>query len=195
MAVRTVTPQDVFSLRREGNPFQFIDVRTPREFDAVHAEGARGVPLDQLDAKAMATRAGIPPDEPLYIICQSGGRAAKACEQLEAAGFTEVFNVEGGTAAWQSAGLPVVRGAVTVMSLERQVRIVAGAIVLLGNVLGWYVHPALHGISALIGAGLLFAGATDWCGMGMLLAKMPWNRRANADFGTISQGDGPRCAS
>ena len=86
-----------------------------------------------------------------------------------------IVNVEGGTRAWQGAGLPVVQGK-KILSLERQVRIATGALVLIGAVLGWIIHPAFIGISALVGAGLVFSGITDSCAMGMLLAKMPWNQ-------------------
>jgi hypothetical protein len=79
--------------------------------------------------------------------------------------------------AWERAGLPMVRGARGSISLERQVRIGAGTLVLAGVVMGWLIHPAFFGFSAFVGAGLVFAGVTDWCGMGMLLAKMPWNQR------------------
>lgn len=99
----------------------------------------------------------------------------KVCQKLEAAGFTKIVNVEGGTSAWQSAGLPVVEGK-KVMSLERQVRIAAGSLVVIGAVVGQFVHPVGYGLSAFIGAGLVFAGVTDTCGMGMMIAKMPWNR-------------------
>lgn len=85
------------------------------------------------------------------------------------------MSVEGGTLAWEGAGLPVVRGR-RVISLERQVRIAAGALVVAGVLLGWLVHPAFLGLSAFVGAGLVFAGVTDTCGMGLLLARMPWNR-------------------
>jgi rhodanese-related sulfurtransferase len=94
-----------------------------------------------------------------------------------------VVNVEGGTVACAAAGLPVVRGRKAV-SLERQVRIAAGLLVVLGVALGWLVHPALVGLSAFVGAGLVFAGVTDTCGMGMLLARMPWNRSGKSDICT-----------
>ncbi len=113
--------------------------------------------------------------EPLYVICRSGGRGRQACEKFLQAGFSNVVNVEGGTTACVEAGLPVVRGRKAI-SLERQVRIAAGSLVLLGAVLGWFVHPALVGLSAFVGAGLMFAGITDTCGMGMILARMPWNQ-------------------
>ena len=91
----------------------------------------------------------------------------------------KVVNVEGGTAAWEAAGLPVVRGKKTI-SLERQVRIAAGVLVLVGSALGYFVHPYFIGVAAFVGAGLTFAGVTDTCGMGMLLARMPWNQVSQA---------------
>lgn len=176
MAVRTVSPAEVGRLKSAGRPVRMIDVRTPAEFAEVHAEGAELVPLDRLDPKAVASSENGRSDEPLYVLCRSGGRAAKAVERFEAAGFSNVVSVEGGTQAWEQAGLPVVRGAAKAISLERQVRIGAGLLVLLGVALGVLVHPALLGVAAFVGAGLVFAGVTDWCGMGLFLARMPWNR-------------------
>ena len=133
---------------------------------------ARNVPLDQL-GKATISSSGA--TQPLYVICQSGGRARQACEKIMCAGYLNVVSIEGGTQAWVAAGLPVVRGK-AVMSLERQVRIAAGLLVLVGTVLGYFVHRYWLGLPAFVGAGLAFAGITDTCGMGMLLAKMPWNQ-------------------
>ena len=118
----------------------------------------------------------------MYVICRSGSRGRQACEKFLAAGFTDVANVEGGTQACVEAGLPVVRGKKAI-SLERQVRIAAGSLVLLGVLLGWLVHPAFLGLSAFVGAGLVFAGVTDTCGMGMMLARMPWNQVKDAPTG------------
>jgi rhodanese-related sulfurtransferase len=175
MSVATIAPRELQALKSGGQPIDLIDVRTPMEFREVHAEGACNVPLDSLDpAKVMASR-GDRAQRPLYVICRSGGRAKQACEKFITAGFPGVVNVEGGTLAWVEAGLPVVRGKKAV-SLERQVRIAAGLLVLLGVVLGWLVHPACAGLSAFVGIGLIFAGVTDRCGMGLLLARMPWNR-------------------
>ncbi|HSI35760.1 MAG: rhodanese-like domain-containing protein [Phycisphaerae bacterium] len=172
-----VPPAEVANARSQRPGVGLIDVRTPVEYAEVHAEGAKLVPLDVLDPEAvMADRNGSA-GEPVYVLCKSGTRAAKAVERFRAAGFDNVFGVEGGTQAWERAGLPVVRGK-KVMSLERQVRVGAGSLVLLGVLLGWLVHPAFFGLSAFVGAGLVFAGLTDWCGMGMVLARMPWNRRA-----------------
>jgi rhodanese-related sulfurtransferase len=175
MNVPTITPRELDELRRRGHAVELIDVRTPAEYREVHAEPARLVPPDCLNPEAiMRARSGSEGD-PLYTICRSGSRGRQAAEKFHAAGFTNVVNVEGGTLAWAQAGLPVVRGRKTI-SLERQVRIAAGSLVVFGTVLGAFVHPGFLGLAAFVGAGLIFAGVTDTCGMGMLLARMPWNR-------------------
>jgi rhodanese-related sulfurtransferase len=149
-------------------------VRTPVEYREVHVEIARNVPLGQLDAAAFMQARNGSAHEPLYVICRSGSRGQQACEKFLKAGFSNVVNIEGGTLACVEAGLPVVRGKKAI-SLERQVRIAAGSLVLVGAGLS-FVHPAFIGLSDFIGAGLLFAGITDTCGMGMVLARMPWNQ-------------------
>lgn len=170
---RTISPQEVAERQARGEDVNLIDVRTPMEYTLVHAQGARLMPLDELDPDAvMSSHTG---DGPAYVICRTGSRAAKACEKLQAAGYKNVVNVAGGTEAWEQAGLPVARER-TGISLERQVRIAAGSLVLVGVILGVLVHPGFHGLSAFVGAGLVFAGVTDTCGMGLMLARMPWNR-------------------
>jgi rhodanese-related sulfurtransferase len=173
MSIATISPQQLHELTRSGKSVELIDVRTPVEFREVHVDFARNVPLDQLDPKTVS---GKQTDStgPFYVICRSGSRAAQACQKLQDAGLSAV-NVEGGTQAWDQAGLPVVRGKKAI-SLERQVRIAAGALVLIGAALGAFVHPYWIGLSAFVGAGLVFAGVTDTCGMAMILAKMPWNQ-------------------
>lgn len=174
MSVKTISPKQLSALKSSGQHVDLIDVRTPVEFREIHIEFARNIPLDRLDASHLsAERNGS--DQPLYVICRSGSRARQACERLLASGLTNVINVEGGTQAWEQAGLPVVRGQKAI-SLERQVRIAAGTLVLIGSVLGAFVHPYWIGLAAFVGAGLIFAGITDTCGMAMLLARMPWNR-------------------
>jgi len=173
MNVTTITPRKLSSLIDLGTAVELIDVRTPVEYREVHVSCARNVPLDQLHAPQLA--AGRSRSVPLYVICRSGSRGKQACEKLQAAGFTQAVNVEGGTQAWEQAGLPVVRGKKAI-SLERQVRIAAGLLVLTGSILGYVVSPYWIGLPAFVGAGLAFAGITDTCGMGMLLARMPWNQ-------------------
>ena len=151
-----------------------IDVRTPVEYREVHIGAARNLPLDRIDSLA-AELSQSSATEPTYIVCKSGTRAQQACSRLAAAGCQNLVLVEGGTDAWVQAGLPVVRGKKAI-SLERQVRIAAGALVLTGVALGLAWHPGGFGLAAFVGAGLVFAGVTDTCGMGLLLAKMPWNQ-------------------
>lgn len=170
MAVATITPQQLAEIAK-GGAVELIDVRTPAEYEELHVAFARNVPLDRLDPKSLSGQAGTT----LYVVCRSGSRGQKACEQLLAAGFTEVVNVEGGTLACAEAGLPVVRGR-KMMSLERQVRIAAGSLVVTGVGLG-FLHPAFFGLSGFVGAGLVFAGLTDTCAMGMVMSRMPWNQR------------------
>lgn len=172
---RTITASEFGDLLRSGKRVDVIDVRTPMEYREVHLERARNVPLDELDpAGLMRSRNGTS-DDPLYVVCRSGGRGQKACDRFHAAGFTNVINVEGGTTACIAAGLPVIRGA-KMISLERQVRIAAGLLVLAGVALSYWVHPGFVGLSAFVGAGLVVAGITDTCGMGLMLARAPWNR-------------------
>ena len=169
-----ITPKQLAELQAANKSVELIDVRTPVEFREVHVDFARNVPLDQLDAQAIRAQRSGSESEPLYVICRSGSRGKQACDKLAHAGMN-VVNVEGGTLAWDAAGLPVVRGK-KIISLERQVRIAAGFLVLVGAALALVVHPYFVGLSAFVGVGLMFAGITDSCGMAMLLAKMPWNR-------------------
>jgi rhodanese-related sulfurtransferase len=175
MMSTAITPSRLAELHKQGKKIELIDVRTPAEYGEVHLEFARNVPLDQLDPKSVIERRVDAGGEPLYVICHAGGRGRQACEKFAKAGFENVVNVEGGTSACLATDLPLVRGK-KVMSLERQVRIAAGSLVLVGIALAYFVHPYLIGVSAFVGAGLVFAGVTDTCGMGMMLAKMPWNR-------------------
>ncbi|MDG1898084.1 MAG: rhodanese-like domain-containing protein [Fuerstiella sp.] len=170
----TITIDQLAECDARGN-VDIIDVRTPPEFREVRALTARNIPLDMLDPHSLMKSRNGSATEPLYVICKSGTRGRKAQQKFIDAGFTNVVNVAGGTEAWVNAGLPVVRGRKS-MSLERQVRIVAGFIVLVGTLLGILVHPYFAGIPAFVGAGLMFAGITDSCAMGLLIAKMPWNQ-------------------
>lgn len=173
--IGTISPAELFEKHRRGEAIELIDVRTPAEYREVHATMARLVPLDSLDPGQLRATRTLAPDQPLYVICRSGNRGKMACDKLRAAGFSQIINVEGGTLAWEKAGLPVERGKKTI-SLERQVRIAAGSLVVLGTVLGAFVSPYFLILSGFVGAGLVFAGVTDTCGMAMLLAKMPWNQ-------------------
>ena len=180
LTLTSISVKRLAELAQQGK-VDVIDVRTPVEFREVHASGAANVPLDSIEPKQLMTARNGTADQPLYVICRSGNRSFKVCQKFFDAGYTNVVNVEGGTSAWDAAGLPVVRGK-KAMSLERQVRIAAGFLVLLGTVFGFF-QPYFLVLPAFVGAGLMFAGITDTCGMAMLLAKMPWNRVAKCESG------------
>ena len=173
----TITPRQLYDRLQQGEKLHLLDVRTPAEHAEIHVPDVQLTPLDRLDATKVASLNGFAKDQPLYIFCRTGNRAKQAAEKLEKSGYEQCCVVEGGTMAWAEAGLPVTRGTSKVISLERQVRMAAGAIVLIGVLLAHFVNPAFIWLSGFIGAGLTFAGITDWCGMGMLIAKLPWNQR------------------
>jgi rhodanese-related sulfurtransferase len=177
--VATISPKQLMDLRTRGEAVNLIDVRTPAEYGEVHVDFARNVPLDRLDPKQVAADHARHVG-PIYFVCRSGGRSKTACEKMIAAGVTDVVSVDGGTTACDAAGLPVVRGK-KAMSLERQVRIAAGALVAIGAALAAFGPDPLWksigaGLAGFVGCGLVFAGVTDTCGMAMLISRMPWNQ-------------------
>lgn len=174
MDMRTISPRELQQQWQSG-PVDVIDVRTPVEYREVHAPQSRNVPLDQLRPSDLLQNRQGGSEAPLYIFCRSGNRARMAWKKFQEAGFDQAIVVDGGVQAWEEAGLPVERGKKAI-SLERQVRIVAGFLVFLGAVLALLVDYRFALLPAFVGAGLMFAGITDTCGMGMLLARMPWNR-------------------
>ena len=173
--IPTITVAELQARRDAGEHVELIDVRTPLEFREVHVDFARNVPLDRLDPEKLMRECNGSAGKPLYVICKSGNRARQACEKLRKAGHGNIVNVLGGTQAWDAAGLPVVRGKKAI-SLERQVRIAAGALVLTLALLAFFVNIHFVWLAALIGAGLVFAGVTDTCGMALILARAPWNQ-------------------
>ncbi|HUB24357.1 MAG TPA: rhodanese-like domain-containing protein [Tepidisphaeraceae bacterium] len=172
--MNTITVDELGRSIRAGAKPRLLDVRTAAEYSRLHAAGACLVPLDELNPSTVAS-AHLDASEPLYVLCHAGSRAAVACEKLTAMGIGNAVRVDGGTLAWEGASLPVVRAGARV-SIERQVRIAAGSLVLVGLALAWCVHPAFVAVSMFVGAGLVFAGITNYCGMAIVMAKMPWNR-------------------
>ena len=167
----SITPHEALKVRENA---LFLDVRTPAEFAELHIEGSVLHPLHELDEQRV--RELLVDRSAAVVVCRSGGRAKEACKKLIAHGISNVHVLDGGVTAWSGSGLPVVRGKKTI-SLERQVRIGAGSLVLLGALLGYFISPAFIALSAFVGAGLIFAGVTDTCGMAMMLARMPWNNQ------------------
>jgi rhodanese-related sulfurtransferase len=174
-AKSSIAPLELHRRLAEGGPAQLLDVRTPGEFAAAHVPGARLIPLGDLDPAAVQRQRG-PEEAPVYVLCHSGGRARKAIEKLEQAGVRGCVLVEGGTQGWIDAGLPVERSQSKVLPLMRQVQITVGLITAAGAALALAVSPLFAIIPLVTGCGLVFAGITGFCGMALLLAKMPWNR-------------------
>jgi rhodanese-related sulfurtransferase len=155
---------------------RLIDVRTPAEYRAIRAAGAELHELSTLsEAYIDHTLLAKGAEKPLLILCKSGKRATQAAKLIEGRTTAPVLVVEGGTDLWNEQKLPVEKGT-AVMSLERQVRITAGSMVFIGTLAGYFFNQTFLVLPAFVGAGLVFAGITDTCAMGMLLAKMPWNR-------------------
>ncbi len=147
-----------------------IDVREPMEFAGGHIAGSLNVPLSRLQEADL-------PGGPLVLVCQSGNRSAKGVQTLLQRGYSHpVSDLEGGLPSWQQAGLPLRRLRNAPLPLMRQVQIAAGSLVLLGLILGTWVAPAWILLTWFVGAGLVFAGVSGFCGMARLLALMPWNK-------------------
>lgn len=165
-----------------------IDVREPDEYAREHIEGAQLVPLSRFDPGAIAgERSRI-----AIFHCNSGNRTTQAASQLLSAGFAETYHLEGGLQAWKRAGLPVVADRKAPLPIMRQVQIAAGSLVLLGIALAVLVSPWFMALSAFVGAGLVMAGVTGFCGMANLLAYMPWNRKRDAAKRPSSLADATR---
>jgi len=178
-----ISVAEAVGLVKEGGATSVIDVRTGGEFDTEHIDGSRFIPLDQIVTLVDEIRAA---PAPRLLVCQSGSRAATAKKSLQSLHVGGLTVVEGGLNAYVEAGGETIKGRARI-SLERQVRIVAGTLVLIGVLLGAFVHLAFLALSGVVSAGLIFAGVTDFCGMGILLGKMPWNR-SSAARGTTSAG-------
>ena len=187
-----IASDDLEHLLASTPDIRILDVRTPGEYETVHIPGAYNVPLDHLGEHGREIRSSVA--VPVVLVCQSGQRARKAEEALRGAGMPNLHVLDGGMNAWVSAGEPVVRGAPRV-SLERQVRIAAGAVVALGSALALSLGPAFAVVPALVGAGLVFSGLTNTCGMAMVLARLPYNRTATCDVSAmvraLASGDAP----
>ena len=159
-----------------------LDVRTPAEFAECHVSGAKLAPLDALDPRKAADALKPADGTPIYLLCKSGGRATKAAEQFIAAGIRNVCVVTGGTDACAAAGVPVERGAKSVIPLDGQVRIAIGTFILLFCLLARYVHYGFAYLIPLMAVALIVSGLTGFCGMAILLGKAPWNQ--NKDTGS-----------
>ena len=168
---QNLAPAELRSLLAQGEPLQLVDVREHAEFASGRIPGSRLLPLGELHRRA----AELDASRPVVCVCRSGKRSSQAMEKLAALGFDDVHQLDGGLTAWEQAGFALEKDEGAPWALERQVRFAAGLLVLAGLGLSLVWPPAI-GLSWFVATGLVFAGVTDWCGMGLLLAKMPWNR-------------------
>lgn len=150
-----------------------IDVREPAEHAAAHIKGALLKPLGNICCSALPKT-----EQKIIIHCQKGARGEKACQKLlaEQQDGLELYNLEGGIEAWKEAGLSIESSGKKHLPLNQQVQLTIGLGVLTFSLLAYFMHPAFALGAAFFGAGLTNAGLTGWCGLGLLMAKMPWNR-------------------
>lgn len=171
MTLKPLSPTEA-KRRLDSGEAILIDVREGDEHAREHVLGARLAPLSSIDAHDFDRDHG----KTAIFHCRSGMRTQANAARLLGRGFREAYFLEGGLEAWKAAGLPTHTNAGAPIEIMRQVQICAGILILSGVVLGWLINPAFYALSAFVGAGLTFAGATGWCGMAMLLKTMPWNR-------------------
>ena len=167
-----LAPADVAARLKAGKAV-LVDIREADEFARSHVKGALSRPLSAFEAAHLA----IAPATEVVFSCRTGMRTNANCPRLAARIEGEAYVLEGGLDAWRAAGLPIETDAKAPLEMMRQVQIGAGSLVLLGVLLGMAVHPGFYALSAFVGAGLAFAGATGFCGMARVLAFAPWNRR------------------
>jgi rhodanese-related sulfurtransferase len=161
---------------REGHSI-LLDVRTWPEYEEVHVQGAEWMPLAELDVERVKVLSG---KKEVMVMCLSGGRARQAAHKLTQVGVNAVV-VSGGMQAWQAGALEVIKGHSKVIPLMRQVQIVVGAVVLGSSLMVWAGYTSMIWLSAFIGAGLLVAGLTGFCGLALILARMPWNQKQKTE--------------
>ncbi|WP_428152524.1 rhodanese family protein [Brevundimonas sp.] len=164
-------PADV-AARLKARSAVLIDIREPDEFPREHVPGAIHAPLSSFDRVALT----VPDDCDVIYTCRTGNRTGVHCDRLAARVSNPAFVLEGGLDAWKAQGLAIKADASKPIELMRQVQMTAGGLILIGAALGLLIHPAFWGLSAFVGAGLFFAGATGFCGMAKVLGAMPWNR-------------------
>jgi rhodanese-related sulfurtransferase len=170
-----VDPRDITDHHER---YTFIDVRTPGEFESTHIPHARNLPLDDLDQHVTTVRRAVEDGQDVVLVCRAGSRAHQAQERLTAAGLPELPILEGGMMAWEQADGDVVVDVVR-WDLERQVRFVAGLIVLTA-ILVSIVWPPARFVAGALGVGLIFASLTNTCAMGRLISRLPYNQPKGA---------------
>ncbi len=174
MSLPSITPQKASQLIKSGA--LLVDIRSKDEHAREHIASARHIPMESID-QAKLSAAGAPT---VIFHCRSGNRTQLNAKALAGCAPCEGYLLEGGLDAWKQAGLPVTRDATQPLELQRQVQIAAGALVVIGAVMGYAVSPWFHLLSAFVGGGLVFAGVSGFCGLARVLMMLPWNQRALA---------------
>ncbi|WAC93336.1 rhodanese-like domain-containing protein [Mycobacterium sp. Aquia_213] len=178
-----ITSPELRTLLESPGAPRVVDVRTPAEFETAHIAGSYNVPLDVVDEHGAEIAQRLDDDHDVVLVCRSGQRATKAQALLRNAGLPNGRVLENGITDWEGRGFAVDRGAQR-WDLERQVRLVAGSLVL-SSVLGSVAVPRLKWLAAGIGAGLTYAAVSNTCAMGTALSKLPYNRGATSDAETV----------
>ena len=168
-----------YNVYKQNTNLVLIDVRSQMEYQTQHIKDSFNIPLDNISPESVGcflAEHNFKNDESVYLICKSGMRSKMAQQKLEALTRSTICIDGGIDDMTNDNNIQFNKGTSNIISLERQVRIATGSLTLTGIILGAFVHPAAYSLSAFVGAGLMVAGITDWCGMGLLIAKMPWNK-------------------
>ncbi|MCG7983585.1 MAG: rhodanese-like domain-containing protein [Candidatus Thiodiazotropha lotti] len=179
--VSTISPAGLLAKLNQGMNLELLDVRTAAEYRGGHIPGSKLLSLDEITDESLAQQLGQPKERglaPIYLTCKSGFRAAQAADKLLDSGYQNLVLVEGGIDGCEKSGLPI-KLCTGIISLEQQVQIAIGSILLIKVFFGFALHELFFLAGALIGVGLVMAGITRWCGMAKLVAMLPWNRSAN----------------
>jgi rhodanese-related sulfurtransferase len=157
---------------QSADSIQLVDVREYPEYASGHIPAAKWIPLGKLQKQIDE----LDRSKETILMCLSGKRSAQAQHVLRSHNFAKVSHLNNGLQSWKQSGGALHKEAKAPWSLERQVRVAAGSLIVASVLLATFIHYGFIGIAGVVGAGLIFAGITDWCGMGLLLAKMPWNQ-------------------
>lgn len=176
MALQTIDARTLKQWMDTGEAM-LLDVREPAEYKAESIAGAKLLPLAGITKSVLPDYTG----KKLVIHCRKGGRGGSACEKLLAEDPNlEIYNLEGGISAWADAGFPIQSSGKFFLPLDRQVQLTIGLSVLLGSLLAYFVNPLFLLLTGFFGAGLTFAGLTGFCGLAIVMARMPWNQQTEA---------------
>ena len=185
-SLEIISPRDAQEIIAKNPKIKLLDIRSVLEFNQVHIKDSINIAIDTLSFRIKELSK---PGQGYIIFCRTGNRSLIAADMLLQAGIHNIKIMEGGITRWQKDKMPVIRGKVCV-SLERQIRIIAGSLFLFGIIMSWFVHQAFIGISIFISCGLIYSGITDNCLMGMLLMKLPYNKNLYPGFSSPAKQAG-----